>query len=356
MLGVGREDRKEKGHVRDRWRARRFNARSAGGGDRPTRKPLTRAPARHGPGPPGRRHDPDRLREARPGEEDEPHGSFLGPRPRHDPGARGAPARARGPLPARDRPAGRRGRHRLHYRAPGRPAASPLAAWPLPRPRPPPRRRHPPPSRPLARSLPRARSRPRRSPAHALLLLRDRARARHRRLGGTYAALALDHLESSRGGPSARALRHRDRRLDGFALDGFRARLSRGAHRTKLRARDAGVGRPEHGLRGVVRVWSARAGSLSVLVAAQPAARGREQRWACLAFVSARLFFEWRRALATKPTLGSSPIPADGGVTSVPKTFEPVEKVGVRPVESPKQNQNTRKPRPKHYKSEILGP
>src|SRR5215211_870339 len=123
----------------------------------------------------------------------------------------------------------------------------------------------PPPPRPLARSLPRARSRPHRSPPHALLLLRDRARARHRRLGGTYVAFALDHLEPNRSDGCSPALRRRDGRLDDAPLDRLRARHSRRLDRAQLRAGGAGLWGHERGLRCVVRVWSAGGCGLSVL-------------------------------------------------------------------------------------------
>lgn len=101
-----------------------------------------------------------------------------------------------------------------------------------------------------------------RSPPHAFGRLRHRSFARHRRLGWPDAAPALDHPQRGRGRGGAPDLRRRDRRLDGDTLDRLRSHHRRRSDPAQLRVRGAGTGRPEHGLRGLVR--SRRPGSRDV--------------------------------------------------------------------------------------------
>jgi hypothetical protein len=146
----------------------------------------------------------------------------------------------------------------------GHPATLEVATRPLPRPQP---RREP---RSPARALPRIgwlpRARPQSFAAHALLFVRDRTSARHRRLGRPHAAPALDHLRQGASRYSAPALRDGNGPLDGAALECLRGRHSRRADREQLRAVSTGAGRTEHDLRGVVRLRSTRTGRVPPLI------------------------------------------------------------------------------------------
>ena len=111
--------------------------------------------------------------------ESEPYGPALGARARDDAGPDRPAAGARRPLPAGRSRAGGGGCHWSDHRAARGAVAPPVAPGAFPRPRARPRWRLPPP-RPLPCRRLVARTRPRCAGSDATLLLRSRARTRHR--------------------------------------------------------------------------------------------------------------------------------------------------------------------------------